>query len=96
MKVRWSPDAQRDLTEIVDFIWQDSPKAARRMHGLFRTAALRLVTTPFMGRPGLLPNTRELIPHPSYRLVYQVQGDTIRIISLMHTARRWPPVEDES
>lgn len=44
-----------------------------------------------MGRRGQIPGTRELIPHESYRLVYEVQADTVRILALVHTARLWPP-----
>jgi plasmid stabilization system protein ParE len=36
------------------------------------------------------PGTRELIPHESYRLVYEVEGDTVWILALVHTARMWP------
>jgi plasmid stabilization system protein ParE len=43
-----------------------------------------------MGRTGLVPGTRELIPHESYRLVYEVEGDTVWILALVHTARMWP------
>jgi plasmid stabilization system protein ParE len=44
-----------------------------------------------MGRPGQIPGTRELIPHESYRVVYEVQADTVWILALVHTARLWPP-----
>lgn len=44
-----------------------------------------------MGRPGQIPGTRELIPHESYRLVYEVLADTVWILALVHTARPWPP-----
>ncbi|MFO1210519.1 MAG: type II toxin-antitoxin system RelE/ParE family toxin [Amaricoccus sp.] len=39
-----------------------------------------------------MPGTRELVAHPSYRLIYNVRGDTVRILRVLHTARRWPPV----
>jgi len=38
----------------------------------------------------LLPG-HELIPHESYRLVYEIDGDVVWILTLVHTARRWPP-----
>jgi plasmid stabilization system protein ParE len=44
-----------------------------------------------MGRPGQIPGTRELIPHESYRLIYEVKADTVWILALVHTARMWPP-----
>ena len=47
-----------------------------------------------LGKPGIVPGTRELIPHESYRLVYQIDGETVWILTLVHTARLWPPVRD--
>lgn len=44
-----------------------------------------------MGRPGRRKGTRELVAHPSYLLIYDVSGRTIRILRVMHTARQWPP-----
>lgn len=47
-----------------------------------------------LGRPGKIPGTRELIPHENYRLVYEVQDDTVWVLALIHTARQWPPMTD--
>jgi plasmid stabilization system protein ParE len=44
-----------------------------------------------MGRPGQIPGTRELIPHESYRVIYEVKVDTVWTLALVHTARMWPP-----
>ena len=35
---------------------------------------------------------RELIPHESYRLVYEIERETVWVLALVHTARQWPPV----
>lgn len=61
------------------------------MDELFEAAVGRLATHPLMGWPGRIPGTREVIPHESYRLVYEVQADTVWILALVHTARLWPP-----
>ena len=93
MRVRWSAEADRDRDEIVTHIWADNPLAAQRMNAIFKAA--RLGEFPHLGRKGAIPGTREFIPHPSYRLVYEVtQGDVI-IHALIHTARRWRPVDGE-
>jgi toxin ParE1/3/4 len=64
------------------------------MDQLFSDAAARLAEHPMIGRPGKIPGTRELIPHESYRLVYEVDEETVWILALVHTARQWPPVRE--
>jgi plasmid stabilization system protein ParE len=46
-----------------------------------------------MGTTGKIPGTRELIPHESYRLVYEIDAGTVWVLTLVHTTRQWPPVE---
>ena len=92
MRVVWTSEALQDRADIWDYIAADSPSAAARMDELFSVAAVRLTEHPNLGKPGKIPGTRELIPHESYRLVYEVSGDTVWILTLVHTARRWPIV----
>lgn len=91
MRVLWTLSAEQDRADIVDFIAQDNPLAAIRMDETFSAAVGRLAEYPLLGRAGQIPGTRELIPHESYRLVYEVRADTIWILTLVHTARQWPP-----
>ena len=44
------------------------------MDELFSDAAARLAAHPKMGKPGKIAGTRELIPHKSYRLMYEIEG----------------------
>jgi hypothetical protein len=37
---------------------------------------------------------RELIPHENYRLVYEIQGETVWMLAPVHTARKWPILRD--
>jgi plasmid stabilization system protein ParE len=41
VKVRWTPEAQDDRTQIFDYIAADSPRAAVKMDELFSKAAAR-------------------------------------------------------
>ena len=52
------------------------------------------LTLQLEGRAGKIAVTRELIPHESYRLVYEVEGEIIWVLALVHTARMWPPIRD--
>ena len=63
------------------------------MDELFSEAATRLAEHPMLGTPGQTPGTRELIPHDSYRLVYEIERETtVWVLALVHTAMQWPPV----
>ena len=95
MRVRWSEQADRDRSDIVEYIWLDNPAAAVRVNGLLDAAADRLSDFPHLGRQGDIPGTRELIPHPSYRIVYDIDGEDITILAVVHTARQWPPAAEE-
>ncbi|WP_175666670.1 type II toxin-antitoxin system RelE/ParE family toxin [Burkholderia ambifaria] len=91
MKVIWTPEAELDRDDVLDFIAADNAAAAVRMDVLFSDAASQLADFPNMGRPGKIAGTRELIPHESYRIVYEVEGSTVWVLALVHTARQWPP-----
>lgn len=93
MKVIWTPEAERDRQDIWEFITTDNPHAAARMDQLFGDAAAGLADFPMLGHPGKIPGTRELVPHESYRLVYEINGETVWIQAVVHTARQWPPVQ---
>lgn len=94
MRVVWTPEALQDRGDVWDYIAADNPHAAARMDALFSDAASRLTGYPLLGKPGKIPGTRELILHESYRLVYEVDGETVWILTLIHTARRWPPLRN--
>jgi toxin ParE1/3/4 len=64
------------------------------MEGLFRNLAATLATHPKMGKPGKISGTRELIAHESYRLVYEIDGEKVWVLALVHTSRQWPPLRD--
>jgi toxin ParE1/3/4 len=79
VKVVWTPEAQQDREQIWDFIVLDTPQAAIRMDELFSNAVAKLADFPQLGQPGKISGTRELIPHESYRIVYEIQQETVWI-----------------
>ncbi|MEQ1941105.1 type II toxin-antitoxin system RelE/ParE family toxin [Mesorhizobium sp. VNQ89] len=92
----WTTRAKNDLREILSYVWVDNPAASRKLRSRIETSVKHLGAHPFSGRPGAIVGTREAVPHPSYRLVYQVTDDSVFILRIVHTSRQWPPVEDES
>ncbi|AZD19509.1 Death on curing protein, Doc toxin [Pseudomonas chlororaphis subsp. aurantiaca] len=93
MKVIWTPQAAQDRADIWDYLHALNPQAALDMDIRFSQSATQLVQHPQAGRAGLIAGTRELIPHQSYRLVYQLDQDAVWILALVHTSRQWPPIE---
>lgn len=91
MKVRWTEEAEDDRAQIFEYIADENARAAARMDSLFSEAAARLGDFPMMGRTGKIAGTRELIPHENYRLVYEIDGETVWVLALVHTSRQWPP-----
>ena len=88
MRVVWTSEALQDRADIWDYIAADSPSAAARMDELFSVAAVRLTEHPNLGKPGKIPGTRELIPHETYRVVYEVGGHKVWILPLVHSPGR--------
>jgi len=94
VNVRWTASARLDRLDIMDYIAAENRRAAARMDQLFSDAAASLAEFSMRGRPGLVAGTRELFPHESYRLVYEVDRDTVWILALLHASRQWPPLRE--
>ena len=61
MRVRWLRTALRNLDAEASFIVEDDPAAARLVVQRVLTAVAMLATQPALGRPGRVPDTRELV-----------------------------------
>ncbi|CAI8765886.1 toxin ParE1/3/4 [Pseudomonas sp. IT-P218] len=68
-----------------------NPEAAIDMDSRFSDAMSQLAQYPESGPAGIIAGTRELIPHQSYRIVYEQAVNAIWILALVHTSRQWPP-----
>jgi toxin ParE1/3/4 len=91
VKLFWTPEAEADRNRIYDYIESDNPRAAVELDQQFERRAAQLITHPMIGRGGRVENTRELVVRPNYLLIYDIEGDTIRILRVLHAAQRWPP-----
>ena len=87
----WTPEAIQDRDEIYDYIEADNPVAALALDELFSEKASRLVDHPGLGRPGRVAGTRELVAHQNYILVYDLTGELVRVLRVLHAVRQWPP-----
>jgi toxin ParE1/3/4 len=91
MKLVWSQRAAADRLAIFIWIAEDDPQAAATVDDRIEAAAGRLIDFPESGRPGRVEGTRELvIARTPYVAPYQIVGDTVRILRVIHGARMWP------
>jgi addiction module RelE/StbE family toxin len=87
----FSPQFLRRLEDIRERIALDNPAAATRVIERIRTAVRRLAASPAIGRPGRVEDTRELVSAgTAYVVPYRVRADTVEIITVLHSAQRWP------
>ncbi|MES3021807.1 MAG: type II toxin-antitoxin system RelE/ParE family toxin [Pseudomonadota bacterium] len=91
MKLAWTRVARADRKAIFEYIALHNLDAAENLDAKFSASAGRLLSHPDLGRIGRVEGTRELVPHRNYILVYDIHNDTIRVLRVLHTARRWPP-----
>ena len=90
VKLVWTRLAQSDRISIREHISIDNPRAALEIDALFNHKASILALHPGMGRRGRTSGTRELVAHRHYILVYDLVGDMVRILRILHTAKKWP------
>jgi toxin ParE1/3/4 len=89
--VRWLRHALENLDEEFAYVARDDPEAAARLVERIASSVERLKNHPASGRPGRLPNTRELvIAGTPYIIPYRMRGQTVEILRGFHGARKWP------
>jgi toxin ParE1/3/4 len=91
-RVQWTAPAVSDLESIRKYIARDSEVYADSVLSEIFDAVDQLEDHSQSGRivPELNePQTREIIVG-SYRVMYEIQGDTIHILTVLHGARQFP------
>ncbi len=91
-RVEWTEVARRDLSEIVDYLWGESPAAAFGLLDQLEDRAAGLDAYPHRGR--LVPELdrfdvrhyRELVVG-AYRMIYRLVDDTVFILGIFDGRR---------
>ncbi len=88
-RLKWVGRAADDLEAIAEYIFEDSPDAAKRVARRLVQSARSLTSLPNRGRAvpelGHL-DVRELLVG-SYRLIYRVEPEAVAIVAVIHGAR---------
>ena len=91
MRVRWLRRAVVDLDDAEAYIARDNPSAASGIVEKIVRAVTLLKEQSGLGRSGRVPGTKELIvPGTPYIVPYRVKDDTIQVLRVYHTSRKWP------
>jgi toxin ParE1/3/4 len=91
MQVRWTSAAADDLENIANYLFEKTPENAPRLIREIYAAPSTLKDFPNRGRAGKKEGTRELVmPSLPYVIVYQVRGDTVHIVRILHGSQDQP------
>ena len=90
MIINWSDDAKQDLIKILTYIDDKNPKAADDLQFQIFNAVEQLTQHPFLYRVGKVKTTREIVVHPNYIIVYQVNTDNIKVLNVLHARQQYP------
>jgi toxin ParE1/3/4 len=91
--IEWTEEAKADLRRIFKYIASRNKQAAREMSKQIRQSVRPAARFPEGFHEGALPGTREIVAHPSYRVVYVVEPGRVRVIAVVHSRQKWPPDE---
>ncbi len=91
LKIRITRRAQRDISEIRDYILKHDKRAAERVRLAIVKAVDLLVSHSFIGPPTDEPGIRlKLVSQLPYRIYYRIRHDRLEVLHVRHTARRQP------
>jgi toxin ParE1/3/4 len=91
MKIVWSRRAVNHLTAVRDYIAKENPEAAGQIAARILEDVKRLVQHPYLGRPGRILGTRELvIPSTPFIIPYRIKGERLELLAVFHGRQKWP------
>jgi toxin ParE1/3/4 len=91
--VIWTPQAKRDLRDVKRHIARDAPSTAKAFVGRIRQRVCNIGVMPTAGSPvaeTARSDIREIYVG-SYRVIYRVRKDDVRILVVMHGAQLLSP-----
>ncbi|MEY2343267.1 type II toxin-antitoxin system RelE/ParE family toxin [Acidithiobacillus sp. IBUN Pt1247-S3] len=91
LPIAWRAPARDDLANIIRYIANENPLAARRMKRLLEESVLPTAEHPYLYRQSeRIPGLREIVAHPNYIVLYRVTTACIEIVDVVHARRAFP------
>ncbi len=90
-KVKFSKSAVQDLNSIQKYIYENNRAAAQKVVShIINSIESIIAINPAAGRAGRILGTRELVINKyPYLVPYQVRGDCVYVLRVLHTSRKW-------
>lgn len=90
MQIKWTKRAGQNLDAVIAYIAQVNPLAAKKFLSELLQKVDHLKSSPMLGRPGVVPSTRELVVHDNYIAYYRVKQERVEILRVLHVRRKYP------
>ncbi|MEY2842505.1 MAG: hypothetical protein RI920_542 [Pseudomonadota bacterium] len=91
LPIIWRATARDDLREIITFIAEANPPAAKRMRRLLEDSVLPLAEHPYLYRQSdRVAGLRQIVAHPNYLVLYRVTASHIEVVNVVHARRQFP------
>lgn len=88
----WEEESLNDREKIFEFLYDFNPSAAEKTDQIIEVKVEHLLKHPLMGVERAIFRGRLLIiPEISMNISYWVDGDTIRIMRVLHQKQKFPP-----
>ncbi|CAL4869519.1 hypothetical protein MMA231_03811 (plasmid) [Asticcacaulis sp. MM231] len=88
MRIVWTVSARQKRDQAIEYVAQESLRAAFNQLNEIELQADRLLEHPNMGRPGKIRGTRELVIRQTPFIIgYRVKGDVVQIVRFLHGAQ---------
>ena len=88
----WEEESLNDREKIFEFLYDFNPRAAEKTDQIIETKVENLLEHPLMGvQRDLFRGRLLIIPEVSMNISYWVDGDTIRIMRVLHQKQKFPP-----
>ncbi|UVO52915.1 type II toxin-antitoxin system RelE/ParE family toxin [Sphingomonas sp. SUN039] len=90
LELVWEPLATEQLSAIIEYIAQHNFPAAERLERQIHAKVELACHVPGMGRPGRVSETREIVAHPNYLVIYRVTDERLYVIRVLHSRQQYP------
>ena len=91
MNIIWTVGAKADREEMLDKLIAERPAMAAEFNQTMNSTIAKIASFPKMEKLELRRKHESLWRTKNYRVIYRIDGSSIVVMGIAHTARRWLP-----